>query len=139
MHSRKSMSETSNLCEFLVISRGQWDADKSAAEIQHAIDAFYDWHERLVQSGRAKRGSRLATQGKVVSRSDVTDGPFAETKEIVGGYWFFLAESLEAAAAMARENPCLACGLTLEVRPLEAERASAYEVTSETPAATRQS
>jgi hypothetical protein len=127
------MPESSPLSEFLVISRGHWDADKSPVQIQQAIDAFYAWHERLVQSGRAKPGSRLSTQGKVVSRANVTDGPFAETKEVVGGYWFFLAESLETAVAMARENPCLACGLTLEIRPLEHERASAYRTTNETP------
>ena len=127
------MPEKTSTSEFLVISRGQWDRDKSPEEIQQAIDAFYGWHDRLVREGKMKSGQRLATEGKLVSRSGVTDGPFAESKEVIGGYWFFVADSLEEAAELAAQNPCLACGLTYEVRPLELERASAYKVTNETP------
>lgn len=127
------MSKDRPLSEFLVISRGQWDADKSPEQIQQAIDAFYAWHAGLVQAGKAKPGSRLAVAGKSVSRWGITDGPFAETKEVIGGYWFFLACDLDEAAALAAQNPCMACGLSYEVRPLEAERGSAYRETNETP------
>ncbi|MCY1284126.1 YCII-related domain protein [compost metagenome] len=127
------MTEQPPLTEYLVISRGQWDTSKTREEIQHAIDNFYVWHERLVQEGRMKAGHRLAREGKLVSRHSVTDGPFAETKELIGGYWFILASSLDEAAQLAAENPCLACGLTYEVRPLELERASAYRASNETP------
>ena len=127
------MPEETSQTEFLVISRGQWDHDKSPEEIQKAIDAFYVWHDRLIREGKMKAGHRLATQAKLVSRSGVTDGPFAETKEVIGGYWFLVASSLEDAAALAAENPCLACGLTNEVRPIELERASAFKVSNETP------
>ena len=127
------MPEKTSMSEFLVISRGQWDRDKSPAEIQRAIDAFYTWKDRLVQEGKMKAGQRLATEAKIVSRNGVTDGPFAETKEVIGGYWFFLASSLAEAAELAAQNPCLACGLTYEIRPIERERASAYKVTNETP------
>jgi hypothetical protein len=120
--------------EFLVISRGQWDSDKSAEEIQQAIDAFYSWKDRLVAEGRMKAGQRLATDAKLVSKAGIIDGPFAETKEVIGGYWFFVAKSLEEAAALAAQNPCLACGLSYEIRPLEMELASAYKTTNETPA-----
>lgn len=126
-------TKKSSPSEFLVLSRGQWDQDKSPQEIQQAIDAFYVWHDRLVQEGKMKSGQRLAIEGKLVSRSGVTDGPFAESKEVIGGYWFFVANSLEEAAELAAQNPCLACGLSYEVRPIELERASAYNVTNETP------
>ena len=82
-------------------------------------------------------GSRLASEGKVVSRSAVTDGPFAEAKELVGGYWFIVASSLEEAAALAAQNPCLTFGLTLEIRQLDEDRAQATAVTNETPPAWR--
>lgn len=131
------MSDDQALSEYLVISRGQWDEDKSPEEIQRAIDAFYKWHDRLVGEGRMKSGSRLAAATMRVSRHGVTDGPFAETKEVIGGYWFFRAGSLAEAAALAAQNPCLACGLTYEVRPLDPERCSADSVTSETPASRR--
>lgn len=119
--------------EYLVLSRGQWDKHLSAAEIQKAIDEFYVWYERLLKEGKIGPGQRLARAGKIVSKNAVLDGPFTETKEIVGGYWFFLADSLEEAAKLAAENPCIACGLVLEVRPVETARASAYAVTNETP------
>lgn len=127
------MSETPPRSEYLVLSRGQWDRDKTPEEIQQAIDAFYTWHDQLVQEGKMKAGQRLTTQAKIVSRRGVTDGPFAEAKEVIGGYWFFLAGSLAEAAELAAQNPCLACGLTNEVRPIEPERASAFKVSNETP------
>ena len=119
--------------EYLVISRGQWDSDASKEDIQRAIDDFYVWYERSLELGRMKPGSRLTTEGRVVTRNSITDGPFAESKELIGGYWFILANSLEEAAAIAVENPCVAYGLTIEVRPLESDRAVATEITNETP------
>jgi len=127
------MNAKSSLFEYLVISRGQWDKELSKEEIQSAIDQFYVWKERLVDEGKMKPGERLANAGKTVSRDMVTDGPFSETKEVIGGYWFILASSLEAAAAIAAENPCLACGLVYEIRPIDPERASAFTASAETP------
>ena len=128
------MSKHAPLSDYLVLSRGQWDADKSPQEIQGAIDDFYLWYERNLKEGRMKPGQRLAREGKRVSKQAVMDGPFTETKEVIGGYWFIVAASLDEAAAIAAQNPCMACGLWYEVRPVELERASAFELSSETPA-----
>lgn len=98
-----------------------------------AIDDFYVWLDRLVKEGKMKTGQRLGRAGKVVSRHSVTDGPFTESKEVIGGYWFILARSLDEAAKLAAGNPCLACGLSYEIRPIEWERASAFKETNETP------
>jgi hypothetical protein len=117
-----------------LLSRGQWDAARSPDEIQAAIDAFYTWYERLVEEGHFKRGQRLAMDARRVSASGVTDGPFTEAKEVIGGYWFVVAASLEEAARIAADSPCLACGLTYEIRPVDLERASALRVSNETPA-----
>ncbi len=127
------MNKKAAMSEFLVLSRGQWDKDCSPEEIQAAIDAFYAWKDRLVAEGRMKPGQRLGTEGKIVSRGMVTDGPYSESKEVIGGYWFIVASSLDEAARIVAENPCLGCGLSLEVRPTDPERASAYHVTNETP------
>lgn len=121
------------MSEYLVISRGQWDKDASPEEIQKAIDQFYVWLERLVDEGKMKTGQRLASVGKTVSRKMVTDGPFGEAKEVIGGYWFVVAGSLDEAAKIAGGNPCLNYGLFYEIRPIELERASAFAVTTETP------
>jgi hypothetical protein len=120
--------------EYLVISRGQWDKDVPREEIQNAIDQFYVWLGRLVDEGKMKTGQRLANTGKTVSKKNVTDGPFGETKEVIGGYWFIVAGSLDEAAQIAAGNPCLNCGLFYEIRPIDPERASAFMVTTETPA-----
>jgi hypothetical protein len=123
-----------NMNDYLLLSRGQWDAAMSPADIQTAIDAFYAWHARLVTEGKFRPGQRLAKAAKLVTRSGITDGPFTEAKEVVGGYWFVRAGSLEEAARIAADNPCLACGLAYEIRPIEPEQASAYREGNETPA-----
>jgi hypothetical protein len=128
------MNEKVSPSEYLVISRGQWDKEISREEIQNAIDQFYVWLSRLVDEGKMKTGQRLGSEGKTVSRKNVvTDGPFGEAKEVIGGYWFIVAGSLEEAAKIAAENPCLKCGLFYEIRPIDPERASAFVVTTETP------
>lgn len=124
--------------EYLLLSRGQWDRDRSKEEIQAAIDDFYRWHEQLVAEGTFTTGSRLQTARKVVSGSGITDGPFAEAREIIGGYWFIIAGSLQEAASIAARSPCLRCGLSYEIRPLDSARGSAYDVTNETPSPSRE-
>lgn len=120
--------------DYLVISRGQWDKDASPEKIQAAIDAFYPWIERNIADGRMRGGSRLQRAGATVSRDRiVTDGPYGETKELIGGYWFIIAGSLEEAAKLAAENPCMAFGLFYEIRPLDPEVASAFVRMTETP------
>ena len=122
--------------QFLLLSRGQWDKDSDKAEIEAAIEKFYAWYEANLETGVFKPGSRLTTDVALVTRDGIrTDGPFAEGKEVIGGYWIIVAESLAAAAAIASKNPVLAHGLNFEIRPLESERGSAYRHTNETPAA----
>jgi hypothetical protein len=127
------MTTSPAMNEYLLLSRGQWDAAKSPEEIQAAIDAFYAWHAQLVAQGRFKTGQRLAKAAKLVTRGGIIDGPFTEAKEVVGGYWFVLAGSLDEAARIVADNPCLACGLVFEIRPIEAQQASAYREGNETP------
>ena len=119
------MSERPPLAEYLVISRGQWDRNLSRDEIQNAIDEFYPWLDRLVDEGKMKRGQRLAYKGKTIRRQNVTtDGPFGESKEVIGGYWFILAKDLDEAGEIAKGNPCLDYGLFLEIRPVDPQPAT---------------
>lgn len=124
---------TQKICsnEYLVISRGQWDLASSKEDIQVAIDDFYVWLEKMIADGKMRTGSRLGNGGATVSRERiVSDGPYGETKEVIGGYWFILADNLEDATRLAASNPCMKHGLFFEIRPLEPERASAFaEVT----------
>ena len=121
--------------DFLLLSRGQWDKTSDKADIEDAIGKFYAWYEANIEKGRFKPGSRLTMDAALVSRDGIrTDGPFAEAKEVVGGYWIIVAESLAAASALVSESPVLPHGLSYEIRPLESERGSAYRHTNETPA-----
>ncbi len=120
--------------DYLLLSRGQWNPGATPEAIEAAITRFYEWYGSNVQTGRFKPGSRLSTEGALVSKTGITtDGPFGEAKEVIGGYWIISAPSLRAAAEIAAENPCVPFGLSFEIRPLEGERASAYGVTNETP------
>lgn len=123
--------------EYLVISRGQWDAHAKPEDVQRAIDAFYVWIDHNVAAGRMRVGSRLLPDSRLVSRDEIIDGPFTEAKEVIGGFWFILAESLDAAAALMKENPCLQFGLCFELRQLDPERSVAASIANETPAAWR--
>jgi hypothetical protein len=126
------MSQPASPSEYLVISRGQWDKDASPEKIQTAIDEFYAWLEGMVEKGKMKKGQRLGHRGKtVLKKGSITDGPFGEAKEVIGGYWYILAETLEEAAEIASGNPCLECGLFYEIRPVETIKASAFAVTTE--------
>ena len=128
------MSERPPQREYLLLSRGQWDKTVASADIETAIAKFYTWYSSNVKSGRFKGGSRLSTEGAVVSKLGIlTDGPFGESKEVIGGYWIIVARNLRQAAEIAAENPCLQYGLCFEIRPLEAERASAFKIINETP------
>lgn len=126
------MSGLSPANEYLVLSRGQWDKNASKQDIQSAIEKFYEWYEQNLSTGQMKAGSRLSTEGAMVSKKGIiTDGPFGEAKEVIGGYWFIVARSIREAAELAAQNPCLPYGLSLEIRPLESERASAYHISTE--------
>jgi hypothetical protein len=114
------MSERPSSAEYLVIARGQWDRTLARDEIQNVINQFYAWLDRLVNEGKMKRGQRLTYEGRTIARQNViTDGPFGESKEVIGGYWFILANNLDEAAQIAKGNPCLDCGLFFEIRPID--------------------
>jgi hypothetical protein len=120
---------------YLLLSRGKWDEKSSKADIEADIGKFYAWYEANLENGSFKPGSRLTMEAARVTRDGiVSDGPFTEGKEVIGGYWLIVAESLSDAAALAAESPVLQHGIQYEIRPLESERGSAYRITNESPA-----
>ena len=79
----------------------------------------------LRDSGRLLGGAKLAPCASAVSvrersgRPVITDGPFAETKEQLGGYHLVECRDREEAVAIAMRIPTLAAGGTVEVRPIQ--------------------
>jgi hypothetical protein len=90
-------------------------------ELKKYVEQNNAWLTHLMTSGKAKGGQALARSGVMISGKNgrnVTDGPFAESKEVVGGYLLLNAETLEEAIAIARTAPNLGFNLSVEVRPL---------------------
>lgn len=82
----------------------------------------------LVKSGQYLAGAKLKAtsaattlRGGKNGRPVITDGPFAETKEQLGGYHLVECKDLNEALAIAARIPTLRVGGTIEVRPLEAQ------------------
>ena len=103
--------------QYLLLIRG----DESAAA--HADDGCDGWSERMLSRGVLQGGGGLRppTEGKAVRvrrrQLLLSDGPFAETKEQVGGFCIIEAANLEEAVAIAAEHPAATYG-TIEVREL---------------------
>jgi len=82
------------------------------------------WFERLNEGGKIKSAQPLGAQGRIISGTNgrfVLDGPFAESKEAVGGYLVLHAANLNEAVEIARSMPTLSYGVSVEVRPILAE------------------
>jgi hypothetical protein len=80
-----------------------------------------DWYDGLARAGKVEHGRPLGLGGRVVSGAKgerVIDGPYAEGKEIIGGYFFLKAADIDEATAIAKRCPGLPLGLTVEVRPV---------------------
>lgn len=96
-------------------------AHLTAAQRAAMTKKWNDWFEGLAAKGQVEHANPLGLGGRVVSGPGgerVTDGPYAEGKEIIGGYFYILAADLDEATAIARQCPGLALGLTVEVRPV---------------------
>ena len=79
------------------------------------------WYEGLASAGKVQHGRPLGLNGRVVSGARgefVVDGPYAETKEVVGGYFFLTVADIDEATQIAKRCPGLPLGLTVEVRPV---------------------
>ena len=118
--------------EFLLLLRGtRFEETLSPNEMQEAMGRFSDWFERLTRDGKLKAGQPLSNEGKVITgRKDraVADGPFAESKEAVGGYILLTVSDLEEAVALAEECPLLDYGAAVEVRPVIEQCATMQQV-----------
>ena len=118
-------SSSSNTASYLLIFRdsnpGVYKA-MSPAERQQLLQRWNAWYDGLAAAGKLKGGNPLEPEGRVVSfRNDrIIDGPFAEAKEAIGGYFLLTVDSLEEATQIAKGCPSLRgdLGLTVEVRPV---------------------
>jgi hypothetical protein len=123
---------TPEIKEYILLFRGtHWFKGLSPEEIQQIVDQMHAWLDRLTAEGKAKTGQPLMFEGKVVSQKNgrvVSDGPFAESKEAIAGYFLLKVDSLDEAVEIAKNYPGLNYGATVEVRPVAPECAAALSL-----------
>ncbi|MFA5974511.1 MAG: YciI family protein [Lentimicrobiaceae bacterium] len=91
----------------------------SPNEMQALAKKWQDWISGIETQGKfVSHGNRLSTEGKVLKAGGViTDGPFVEIREILGGFIIIKAENLDDAATLAHGCPALDTGGSVEIRP----------------------
>jgi hypothetical protein len=97
------------------------DVSHMSPEAQQAhMGKWFEWVNKLQEQKRYASGEALLPEGKLVTgpKKTVTDGPFAESKEVVGGYFVVLAKDMNEAVEMAKECPDYVLGGVVEVRPV---------------------
>ena len=106
--------------KYLCIQRSAGGACEppSPADMEKMFAQFNAWREKY-QENLVDMGGKLADGGRVVSADGATDGPFAETKEIVGGYMIVAADSMDEAMEVVRESPGVGMpGSSVEIREI---------------------
>jgi len=97
---------------------GEPPSPPSPAQMQEMFASFNAWKDKY-KDNIVDMGGKLMPGGKILSAAGVTDGPFVEVKEIVGGFMIIAADSLELALEVARQSPGLMSpGSSIELREL---------------------
>ena len=107
------------MSEFVFLYRGG-DRPASPEQGQQIMQKWMAWLKSLADRGHMiDRGQPLEREGKIVAADrTVTDGPFAEAKDVVGGFSLIRARDVAEAAELAKGCPALERGGRVEVRPV---------------------
>lgn len=106
--------------EFVFLYRGG-ERPTSPEQSQQVLQKWMAWFKDLADKGHVvDRGQPLERAGKLVrgGGKSVIDGPFAEAKDVVGGYTLIKAIDLDQAVELAKGCPILQRGGDVEVRPV---------------------
>jgi hypothetical protein len=107
--------------KYLVFLRsvpGKQEPAPSPAQMQEMYAAFGVWKEKF-KANIVDMGGKLRPEGRVLTAAGVTDGPFAEAKEVVGGFMVVAAENYDGAIEVARECPgVVRSGSSVEIREI---------------------
>ena len=92
----------------------------SPKEMEELANAHMTWANELAELGHLISGDGLQQKSILISGENaaIKDGPFLETKEIIGGYYLLQAESLEEIVKLAKKCPCHIWGGTTEIRQI---------------------
>lgn len=105
------------MSEFVYLYR---NGERLSPEVmQQQMQKWNDWMKALGASGHLKdAGHPLDRSGKLVSAKNVVDGPFAEAKDIIGGFSIVEAKDIDHAVELSRGCPIFNVGGAVEVRPI---------------------
>jgi hypothetical protein len=117
---QRKVMKTQNKNEYMLLFIDtDWSKGLSPEQMQQVAGQWMAWFKRLGEQGKVTAGSPLERSGKVVSGKNgrvVSDGPFAESKEAIGGYFLLQVDTMDEAVEIAQECPGLAYGAKVEVR-----------------------
>ncbi len=126
------MSTSNNHGYLLIFRSNDWYKGLSPEQMQQIADNWMAWFNRLKDEGKCAGGNPLEREGKIVGKNRVvSDGPFAESKETIGGYFLLTVRSMDEAVAIAQQCPGLPHGIRVEVRPIAGECPMATEARAE--------
>jgi hypothetical protein len=117
----KKDSEDPQMSDFTFLYRGR-DTNASPEQMQKTMEKWRAWFKDLGEKGHLKDiGHPLEHTGKVVKgkQKSVTDGPFAEAKDVVGGFSLIQARDLNQAVELSKNCPILDVGGSVEVRQIQ--------------------
>lgn len=108
------------MSEFVFLFRGG-ESGRSPERMQQSMQKWMAWFKELSAKGHVKEpGHPLERAGKLVKGQQklVTDGPFAEAKDVVGGYTLVEARDLNEAVELSKGCPIFEVDGAVEVRPI---------------------
>jgi len=110
--------------DFLLVYRADYKAmpESTPEERQAVTKTWMDWIGGIAAQGKlTAAGAPLTSVGRVIKPNNVvTDGPYAEIKESIGGYSIVKAASVEEAVELSKGCPILAAGGNVEIREIAA-------------------
>lgn len=107
------------MTEFMMIFRSDYDPSfqPTPEQMQSSIKQWQDWIGGIAAQGKFVGTNRLGFEGKTLKPNQViSDGPYAEVKEMVGGYLLVKADGIDDAMKLAEACPILQIGGHVEVR-----------------------
>jgi hypothetical protein len=117
------MNKATEKTDYLLLFRGNtWEQGLPPEELKQVVTDWYAWYQRLVDEGKCVGGMPLLDTGKWVSGKKgrtIADGPFAESKETIAGYFHLRVATEAEAIQIAQQCPGLEYdGCVVEVRPV---------------------
>ena len=113
------MSQKTYMC-ILRSASGSCESEKpSPSDMEQMFAKYQAWQDKFADN-ILDMGSKLGEAGSVVTQDGVSDGPFVELKEIIGGYMLIQAETQDEAVDVIKASPMIqGDGISVEVREIQ--------------------